>query len=232
MLAAYSGATRLILAVAALSAFAQPAAASAATCESLMSDLNTWFVKQPQGQGTYQVLTRITVLRSDGRYAGYVEGPSSGTTASYAGVLTYHPSSAPKFGLPFPAYLQDPATPAGTTRGLSAYFSDRRYTTCTGTCLIAPEFPFNARATDRQGVQIQLQDSFNIVSRTSVPAGTVTFTLYSWGNAQYTMSGNQCTVNGDGKGGIVYGFLSTGSGDTELIALSLNESFAPPVRLQ
>jgi hypothetical protein len=220
---------KLILAVTALAAFAQPTVASAATCETLMSNINTWASTQPQGKGTYQILTRVTVLRSDGTYAGYAEGGNQSSNTAYAGILTYHPSSKPTFGLPFPAYLQDPNTP-GTPRGLTAYFSDRRYSNpCpTSVCLNSPSFPFNAAGTDRQGVYVQLQDSFNLATRTTIPAGAVTFTLYSWGNAQYPMVNNACTVNGDGKGGLVYGFVPTGSGDTELVALSLNESYVPP----
>jgi hypothetical protein len=221
---------KLILTVTALLAFAQPTVASAATCETLMSNLNTWFTAQPQGKGTYEVLTRVTALRSDGRYAEYAEGGNESTSTAYAGILTYHPSTkAGPIALFNPAYLQDPTEPAGTPRGLTAYFSDRRYSNpCPTLCLINPSFPFSAGNTDRQGVYVQLQDSFNIATRTTIPAGAVTFTLYSWGNAQYSMLNNECTVNGDGKGGLVYGFLSTGSGDTELVALSLNESYTPP----
>jgi len=220
---------KLILTVAALLAFAQPTVASAATCETLMSDINTWATTQPQGKGTYQILTRVTVLRSDGQYAGYVEGGNESTSTSYAGILAYHPSTRGFIGSPNPAYLQDPTEPAGTPRGLTAYFSDRRWSNpCPGLCLIKPSFPFNPANTDRQGVYVQLQDSFSLLTHTTIPAGAVTFTLYSWGNAQYSMVNNACTVNGDGKGGLVYGFISTGSGDTELIALSLNESFVPP----
>jgi hypothetical protein len=218
---------KLILAVTALLAFAQPAVASAATCETLMSDINTWATTQPQGKGTYQVLTRVTVLRSDGRYAGYVEGGNESTSTSYAGILAYHPSARAGF-LPAPAYLEDPNV-AGTPRGLTAYFSDRRYSNpCSGLCLVNPSFPFNAANADRQGVYVQLQDSFSILTHATIPAGAVTFTLYSWGNAKYSMVNNDCTVNGDGKGGLIYGFMSTGSGDTELIALSLNEQYIPP----
>jgi hypothetical protein len=220
---------KLILAVAALAAFAQPAVASASTCETLMSNINTWASTQPQGKGTYEVLTRVTALRSDGRYAEYAEGGNESTSTAYAGILTYHPSTHGIVGLPNPAYLQDPVQPAGTPRGLTAYFSDRRYSNpCPGLCLLNPSFPFSAANTDRQGVYVQLQDSFSIFTHMTTPAGAVTFTLYSWGNSQYSMTNNQCTVNGDGKGGLIYGFLPTGSGDTELVALSLNESYTPP----
>ncbi len=220
---------KLILAVTALLAFAQPTVASAASCETLMSDIYTWASKQPQGKGTYEVLTRVTVLRSDGRYAGYVEGGDLSSSTSYAGILVYHPSGPIGFGLPSPAYLQDISQPNGAPHGLAAYFSDRRYSNpCPGPCFSNPSFPFNAANADRQGVIVQLQDSYNGATRTTIPAGAVTFILYSWGNTRYSMLNNECTVNGDGKGGLVYGFIATGGGDTELIALSLNESFVPP----
>jgi hypothetical protein len=215
-------------AVAAL-AFFQPIGASA-NCAPLMADLNTFLTTQPHGPGTYQVLARMTALRSDGTYAAYGEGASTDSNDAYAQVLTYHAPPTGKYAiLGQPASISDPAAAAGAPHGMQTYFSDRRYvtSTCT-TCLGLPEFPFKSTAADSEGVYVQLGDWYNFATHTTIPAGAVTFTLYSWGNTRIAMVNNECTVNANGTGGLLFGFVPI-PGGRQLIVLSLNGQYTPPV---
>jgi len=150
--------------------------ASAQSCDSMLNDIDNWFITQPNGPGNYSIAFTMVTNRSDGKYASYSEG-NSGSPAE----LFYHPAS--RVGLFwFPAYLQ------GTVR---QYFSDRRWAPSGGLFAVNP---FDPGRTDQTQVTISLGSSIF-----GSPEGEVTLTLLSWGNSQVSFPAS-C------QDGLMYGF--------------------------
>jgi hypothetical protein len=151
---------KYVLSVAAFAALWMPIPASAQSCNTFLSNLESWLVNQPNGPGTYEVSFNMVTNRSDGKYASYSEG-GSGT----AGVLQYYPGR--RIGVIWlPPYLEGDVV---------QYFSDRRY--LPGGGIGFAWAPFNPLATDKTRVTISLNPLGSAF-------GTTTITLLSWGNAQ------------------------------------------------
>jgi hypothetical protein len=184
---------KYVLCVVAVAAAWIPVPARAQDCTAFLSNLQTWLEKKPNGPGTYKISFNMVTNRSDGKYGSYSEGPS-GTHA----LLTYYPARL-LGGLWIPPYLQGDVT---------QYFSDRRYNPGGGIGFAWA--PFDSSRTDKTRVTINL-------SPLGTGFGTVTLTLLSWGNAEFSFKG-LC------HDGLMYGF----TGNT-MVVMSLNESYSPNI---
>jgi hypothetical protein len=184
-----------IIALAAL-AFAAPKPAAASSCSTYLGKINTWFTTQPEGKGTYAILATMIQMDSARSFSAYGEGPAAQGNNMDGAYLMYHAAANG-----FPAYIQDQGA---KNYPLAEYFSERRYYDG----LIS--LPFSPSQTDSLGSKIYLQDA----SGKSITAGDTIFTLYSWGNGQFTVN-MSCTD------GMLYGFYN----GSQLFALHLTESF-------
>jgi hypothetical protein len=180
--------------------------AKAQSCGTFLSDINNWFLTQPDGPGTYKIRFTVVTNRTDGNYASYSEG-----SVGSLGTLTYRPARWIR-GISYPPALQ------GT---MTQYFSDRRYAP-NGSGLIWA--PFDPGRTDSLGVTILLESGFLATQ------GEVILTLKSWGGTALAFQG-QCTGElNDGSGGLIYGVLQwppQSGGSTTMAVMSLNEVFTP-----
>jgi len=182
------------------------APASAQSCQSTLSNLNSWFLDKPNGSGNYKVAATVTGVTNGGLNAqsnavtSFAEGGYSNTA-----YLSYHPEeiicTIYKGCSYYPAVIEDTKADGP----LAQFFSDRLWGGGGG----FGGDPFSPYQTDKLGVRIALE------AGTGVNAGFTTLTLYSWGNSQFSMQAS-C------QNGILYGPVGTNG----MVMITLREVYS------